>query len=865
MTQRRSRPFLLCLLLAAFSFAHVAAAQAPRDPAAAAALEAALARTGAVPGYRYQADIRIVSDDQDTFTFAVQGEGASSPGAFSYRFTGTLATEGGSLAIDSELRALGPTVYVRDAARVWQAFPLSEAVMAVDDRAQVPAGFDVSALGRGELAASSPAWAVFTQAWNDPETADAIGIREIAPRADRRVFQSTIALDTLLMSEGGISFVQYLLEIADQSSAAVTIAPTRQNAIFSASVLAAALESSTFTLTQEVDADSLIRRAELTGAFNYDPALLNQAGQPLALTLQATVQLDYDTVPTVVVPANADGSTVMVGSAAPFFDALTVTLGGTPTAAETRPAGGGTGALGAISSARTQAASVGSATVQPLPTPTQGASGETGASGTGASGTGASGTASPGDKLVPGVPVVVVLGGDGPVDLTYQTRAGESIAVTVRSLETQNTLDPTVEVLDADSQRVAYNDDHGSTANTTLARLDSRVEVTLDEAAALTVRVNTFSGAQRGRVEVVLVSDEQAAPPDAPEQTGTLVLSTTPTVIRDAVPPGGEWTGTFTAQAGQFLTLSVRSRDARLDPRVFLRDAAGTTLAQNDDHAGDDPALDRFDSQIAEFLIPADGTYTMTVNGFSGGSGPFELTLVQVGQSDDAGPQPTPAPTSDTAAVVVNETLGAGETYVYTFAAEAGDLYTITARSESEISDLALALRDFEDGYVADNDLHGSSDTTLALTDARIHNVLIAADGEYTVYVRDQSGGTVAFELTIAQTGTGIGLEVRDERLITSDLATGGVFEQTIALDAGTALTVIVRGLTGTLDPRVSLISPSGEVVFDNDDNGAVGGRLGFYDSLINNYVVEEAGTYTIAVTGYGETAGTFALVTQER
>jgi hypothetical protein len=105
--------------------------------------------------------------------------------------------------------------------------------------------------------------------------------------------------------------------------------------------------------------------------------------------------------------------------------------------------------------------------------------------------------------LEPDAPVTVTLTADaGPADLVYTASGPECIAVTARSLA-DTPVDVTLAVLDG-TRLLAFDDDGGAAlpgllpTDAHLARLD------LPGAGAYTLRLNSFSGAQSGPVEVTL-------------------------------------------------------------------------------------------------------------------------------------------------------------------------------------------------------------------------------------------------------------------------------------------------------------------------------------------------------------------------
>jgi tetratricopeptide (TPR) repeat protein len=80
---------------------------------------------------------------------------------------------------------------------------------------------------------------------------------------------------------------------------------------------------------------------------------------------------------------------------------------------------------------------------------------------------------------------------------------------------------------------------------------------------------------------------------------------------------------TFEGSAGETVTLEARDADdTTVDPLIALLDPDGTPIAGDDDFGGN------LDSQIEDFELPADGTYTLVVSHANGGfDGPVEVTI----------------------------------------------------------------------------------------------------------------------------------------------------------------------------------------------------------------------------------------------
>lgn len=463
------------------------------------------------------------------------------------------------------------------------------------------------------------------------------------------------------------------------------------------------------------------------------------------------------------------------------------------------------------------------------------------------------------DSLSANVPTVVAFSGS-PVDLRYSGSTGEVISVTARSLA-GDSLDVTVEVLDASGTRLAYNDDHGS-ARTDLTPRDALIrDLNLFSAGDVTIRVSTFVGSGAGDIEVLVESGSAAAP--TPEPGGTASTTGGSETIDGVVVDGSSFTHQMIVQAGETLTITVAATDNALDPRVALISPSGAPVAQNDDHGTDNSSLDRFDSRISDQVVTEAGTYTIEITGFGGVGGSFVLTIERAGGGSVAA-TPVPVPTqtgSDQAAVetIVNS-ISPNGSYVHEFTAQAGDMYVITASAGDADFDPRVAVYFSAGNLLFANDDHGTSDRVIQPLDARITNLIIPQTGSYEIEVTGYSDSAGEFELTLERVATGAPLGAGEDEIFTGSVGANGTYTQTFEAQAGTYLTITARSLGGDFDPQLVLLSPNGVLVADNDDHGSAASDLSFLDSRIFNYPVTQAGTYTIEVRGYRGGAGSFAV-----
>lgn len=492
----------------------------------------------------------------------------------------------------------------------------------------------------------------------------------------------------------------------------------------------------------------------------------------------------------------------------------------------------------------------------PRPTATS-AGGGGGLGPRGGGGSGGAGTISANE------PTIVELTGSGPAEVIYTAPGRETVSVSARSLEAGGALDLTLEVLDSSGNRLDFNDDHG-TQRVDLDTFDSLIsDLTLPGAGDYTIRVNTFSGSGSGSVEVI-VSTAAATP----EPVVTAVPGGD--VIVGTVPDNGTYTLDLELTQGDVLTITVRGLN-NFDPRVALLDVKQRVVAENDDHGTNDTSIGRFDSRISDVQITATGTYTIEIAGFGGTGGDFEMTIeggtgggVTPVVTPDVTPVASPTAEPDTEVDVVTDTLAQNDVYIYVLEAEAGDVYTITARALSDELDTSLAIYNAENRFMIGNEDHASPVADLGVFDAQIERYVVPTAGRYEVEVRGYQGVGGDFELTVERLATGVP-EISDEEIFIGEIQPSGIFTQTFQLEAGDWVTVTVRALSTGFDPRVALLSPSGAVLAENDDHGTQSGRIGFLDSQIQNYPISESGTYSVEVAGYDVSAGSFGVTVSIR
>lgn len=452
--------------------------------------------------------------------------------------------------------------------------------------------------------------------------------------------------------------------------------------------------------------------------------------------------------------------------------------------------------------------------------------------------------------LTANTPLVVDFDGE-PISIRYVASGAETVTVTARSLESIGVIDTLLEVLTSDDVSLATNDDHATT-RANLSRFDSVLdEIELPQAGTYTFVVSTFSGQGAGSIEVLLESTVAASATEAPIKEEDHDDAAT-VVIEDTVPANSQFEHTFDGTEGETVSILVRAI-GDLDPVVTLY-FNGAEVARNDDHGTDRRDIARFDSLISDYQLRDTGTYTIQVRGFAGGSGEFEMTLTRgisqnievVGGDVD----------------VITDSIAASGEFEYNFQANAGDMYTFTAVATS--GDLDPILRIFDDAsgqFLFGNDDHGTSDLDLNFYDSRIQRYIFQEAGSFVLTLNGYSTTAGRFELTVEHVMSDAPIGNGTEEVITNSITANEIFTHEFTAQAGDIVSVTARALTSSFDVSLVLISPDGELIADNDDHGTADANLSVRDAHINNFIVTESGTYTAEVSGWRDSAGSFALI----
>ena len=409
-------------------------------------------------------------------------------------------------------------------------------------------------------------------------------------------------------------------------------------------------------------------------------------------------------------------------------------------------------------------------------------------------------------------PVTVELSGTTPVNLSYKTAGSETVSISVRSLETEGVLDPTVNVLNGDGISIASNDDHSS-SRTDLTPRNSLIErLALPEVGRYTVQVAGSDSSVTGSVEVLVSSDSGQTGNDTQAQT-TKEDQGVNLSISDTVPPDSPYTTTFDARAGEVVTITVRATDNQLDPKVSLLDSSGAEVASNDDHDSIDSSLGPYDSQIPDFTIPKTDTYTVSISGFAGIGGTFDLTVQPGGGGDTVlNTDPTPPLAQShrhrAAGYAGDSGHGQSQRYVYlqSYRSTPGTFTPSPCSPRPRISTRSVSIY-LNNSYVIDNDDYGSSDPTLQSTDSRIYNWIFEESGQLRSRRARLSEQRRRFHDDDRPRGDRrADRHARSSRSSWERSQSGETYSYNFDAQEGDWVTITVRTLTTGFDPYVSLL-----------------------------------------------------------
>jgi len=448
----------------------------------------------------------------------------------------------------------------------------------------------------------------------------------------------------------------------------------------------------------------------------------------------------------------------------------------------------------------------------------------------------------------------------------FEAEAGDIVSIIMRSTNRQQNLDGYLTLLAPNGAQLTVNDDLNS-----LQSYDPGIaNYEISQSGAYTIiasRFNGVAGTSSGDFELTLsIVDITNLTPTA---TATASVVTTETTIAYGERVQGEISAEayyvayqFVAEQGDTIGISMNALSGTLDPQVILFSANGAEIASNDD----DP-LGGFNAYLRDFVIPADGVYTIWATRFNRetgtSSGEYELRLEKAGTGTTATPVVTNNGDIFVGDTITGEISNSNYSRIYTFAGTEGQVVTVTMRADIGNLDPYLILIDPNGEPISRND-----DGVGMGFNSSLNNVTLPTTGNYKIVatrfqpVTGVTAGT--FQLALTE-GSGVSESLFSVKPIglgdsVSDELIGRDYHYyTFLAEAGDVVTITHTTVSGNLNPLLAIEDAYGteftrsfDDLFDPDEN--------YNNAAIRDFIIPTAGYYTI-VAGYsGETVGQYRL-----
>ncbi|QUY41438.1 Calx-beta domain-containing protein [Acaryochloris marina] len=300
---------------------------------------------------------------------------------------------------------------------------------------------------------------------------------------------------------------------------------------------------------------------------------------------------------------------------------------------------------------------------------------------------------------------------------------------------------------------------------------------------------------------------------------------------------------TFTAQAGDLIEAFVDNlTGGRV--RIRLLDANGVTVL--DEQSSPLNARDVGVGELTSlpFAIASTGQYTLLVDGVGDATGNYTVGLTNFTENSQI--------IADNQ-VVTSSLDFAGDGEAYTFTAQSGDLI------EAFVDNLTggrvrIRLLDANGVTVLDEQSSPLNARDVGVGELTSLPFAIASTGQYTLLV--DGVGDATGNYTVGLTNfTENAQTIADNQVVASSLDFAGDGEAyTFTAQSGDLIEAFVDNLTGGR-VRIRLLDANGTTVLDEQSS-----PLNARDVSIENFQIQNAGTYTLLVDGVGDTTGNYIL-----
>ncbi|MEM8908380.1 MAG: hypothetical protein AAGD05_11085, partial [Bacteroidota bacterium] len=281
----------------------------------------------------------------------------------------------------------------------------------------------------------------------------------------------------------------------------------------------------------------------------------------------------------------------------------------------------------------------------------------------------------------------------------------------------------------------------------------------------------------------------------------------------------------FEGSQGDRIQIQMRDAGTNIESQLELYDATGTQIAAGITVVGL--------TTISDFVLPADGTYTILAMDQNGNDTGFYGLSVQFISADCAVPISCGTTLSSSLSFLA-------ELDAYSFTAIAGNHILVQMAKSNPSIESVVEL------YAPDGSLIASDAPAQGL--AEIEVTSLPVDGDYLLVVKDEKGNdTGDYSLTfqvLNQDNCSEQFSCANPSFTTDLELPGEVDLYAVKAEAGEVLNVRMRGVLNGVDSRLQLYSPAGAILIEDYANGAM--------AEIVNWVVPQSGTYTIAASDRG-------------
>lgn len=306
------------------------------------------------------------------------------------------------------------------------------------------------------------------------------------------------------------------------------------------------------------------------------------------------------------------------------------------------------------------------------------------------------------------------------------------------------------------------------------------------------------------------------------------------------------------AERGDVISITMRRTSGGLDPTLDLATAEGAILVTNDDDPFSEGTLN---AGIRDYAVLKSGVYLIRATGFGNTEGSFVLTVTQTPPEEIGQTLERPQLIDYGMTVQIALTEAHSERY-FSFSAEAGDILTVTARSDDLPPTVAIL-------DSAANELARASDNERTGR-ARITVVSVPSSGMYALAVGAARKVERDAQVEIELSGRAAPHPDQPQSIAYGAVVSGLITAEDPAEEyvftgsAGDIVRISLERASGDLDPLVTLYAQDRKQIAFDDDSAED------KDALIGGYSLPYDGLYIISASRYqrasGQTAGAYIL-----